>query len=143
MGDLDKQGHAPRTHADSASSQLQRKGSQYFCNSQTKDQQPLLFWMSQKWNQTIWRVFRDWLISLDTMISSSLHFSDRNILSLFFFLNFYLMCMSFPNIWVLCCVCIQCLWKPEEDIRSPGNGVLDSFVLPHECWELSPGPFEE
>jgi hypothetical protein len=44
-------------------------------------------------------------------------------------------------------VCIPhacwCLWRPEEGARSPGPGVTDGCELPHEFWELNPGPLKE
>lgn len=39
--------------------------------------------------------------------------------------------------------CVQCPLKLEEGIGFLGNGVIDSCRLPHEFWELNPGPLEE
>jgi len=39
------------------------------------------------------------------------------------------------------CVCIQCtlcLQRPEQDVRSPGTGVMDGCKLPCRSWELNP-----
>lgn len=55
---------------------------------------------------------------------------------------FNLMRLSFTCMCV-CITCIQCPWSPEEDVDSPGIGVMDGHELPHGCWELSPGPLQE
>ena len=37
---------------------------------------------------------------------------------------------------------IQCLKKPEKNIRSPGTGAIDSCELPCGCWESNLGSLE-
>lgn len=38
------------------------------------------------------------------------------------------------------CVCVVCkhVQKPE-----PETSIKDGWELPHQCWELGPGPLEE
>lgn len=36
-----------------------------------------------------------------------------------------------------------CLWRQEENIRSPGAGVTDHGELPYGWWELNPGPLKD
>lgn len=38
---------------------------------------------------------------------------------------------------------MQCLWRPEERIKSSGAGVTDGCGQPRRCWEQNPGPLEE
>jgi hypothetical protein len=41
--------------------------------------------------------------------------------------------------WLYACMCIidvQCLWRPEEGIGSPGTVVTDGCELFRGCWEL-------
>lgn len=40
-------------------------------------------------------------------------------------------------------VCAQCLWRPEEDIGSPGTVVTNECEPSHGCWEANPGPLQE
>jgi hypothetical protein len=42
----------------------------------------------------------------------------------------------------VCHMCALCLWKPEESIRSPGTGVIDSCELPDGSWESNPGHYK-
>lgn len=43
----------------------------------------------------------------------------------------------------MCTLCVQGLWRPEEDIRVSGTGVSDSSELPYGCWELNSGSLQE
>ena len=38
---------------------------------------------------------------------------------------------------------MQRLQRPEEDIRSPGAGVVDGYEPSCGCWELNSGPLQE
>jgi hypothetical protein len=49
----------------------------------------------------------------------------------------FVICMSMPQI------CAQCPYKPEEYIRFPGTGAIDSCEPPCEFWESSLDPLEE
>ena len=37
----------------------------------------------------------------------------------------------------------QCLQRPEEGVRSLGNGATDNFELLCERWKSNPSPLEE
>jgi hypothetical protein len=43
----------------------------------------------------------------------------------------------------LCIACVQCLWRPEEDISSPGTGVTDVYNPPSGLLGVEPGPLKE
>ena len=36
----------------------------------------------------------------------------------------------------------QCLWRPEEDVTSPGTGITGGCEWSCGCWELNPGPWK-
>lgn len=55
-------------------------------------------------------------------LSSKLH---SQTVKIFFNLFFILMCMGILPAMVSCIICVQCLRKPEEGIRSLGTVVLD------------------
>ncbi|EDL03328.1 mCG1026209, isoform CRA_a [Mus musculus] len=40
-------------------------------------------------------------------------------------------------------MCVLCLSRPEEGVRSPGTGVTDRRELPYGCRELNLDPLEE
>lgn len=42
-----------------------------------------------------------------------------------------------------CTMCLQCLWWPQEGIRTHGIGVSDGWELPCGYLELNPGPLRE
>lgn len=55
-----------------------------------------------------------------------------------FFRFFYFICSGvLPE--CLCTMRMQCLQRPEEDIRSFGTGVTNSYG----CWESNPDPVQE
>lgn len=55
------------------------------------------------------------------------------------------MCMD--NISPICIylhhVCVWCLWTLEEDLGSPGTGVIDSGEQLCGCWESDPHLLQE
>ena len=55
-------------------------------------------------------------------------------------LYFYFPCRSVLSPLGLCTVCVQCLWRSEEGVRSPEIRVTDNCELPHGCWKLNLGP---
>lgn len=54
------------------------------------------------------------------------------------FLNFYSWVYIYVNIYALVS---KCLWRPEEGIESPGDGV--TCVCDIGCWKPNPGPLQE
>lgn len=62
------------------------------------------------------------------MIFFSFYFASKRVLST---------CMS------VCCVCFWCLMRPEEDVESPGTGIISSCKLLCGCWDLNLIPLEE
>ena len=41
------------------------------------------------------------------------------------------------------CASSACLWRPEEDARLPGPGVIDECEPPCGFWDSDLGPLEE
>lgn len=41
------------------------------------------------------------------------------------------------------CTSHVCLGESEEDIGSPGAGIMNGCKPPAECWEPNPGPLQE
>ena len=56
------------------------------------------------------------------------------------FLQFYFICVGIYLHVYMCTMCMQCLRRPEESIRTPepGAGVTDGCELPCRCWGLNP-----
>lgn len=75
------------------------------------------------------------------ILSTESYLSGLWFCSVFFFLIFYLiildvmcvdMCECFAYLYVYT-TCIQCPWKSEEGIGSPGTGVRDGYEPPYGC----------
>lgn len=62
-----------------------------------------------------------------------------------FFFNCIYFCVYgvLPTCMFVNCLCARCLWRPEEDVDSPGTGVADSCEPLCWCWELNPDPLLE
>ena len=61
-----------------------------------------------------------------------------------YLIYFYLMCMGIPS----ACMSVYhmhacCLWREEEDIRSPGPRVIGGCKPLYGCWGLNLGPLRE
>lgn len=58
--------------------------------------------------------------------------------------SFSSVCMGvFLTYMYVCDVNALCLWRPKEGIRPHRTGVTDGCRVPHQSWELNPGPLEE
>lgn len=56
---------------------------------------------------------------------------------------FLFMCMCLLMFVHMCTVCMQCLERPEEGVRSPKSKVTSCFEPSCGCWKPNPHPLKE
>jgi hypothetical protein len=55
-----------------------------------------------------------------------------------------IICVILFIVWdFVCATCVQCLWRPEEGVRSPRTGVAGGCEPPCGCWESNRDPLWE
>lgn len=67
-----------------------------------------------------------------------------NFIFILTFLSFFFYFM-YMNVYLnvcLCTVCVCCLWRLDEGIRSPGAGVRDVVICQGSAGNIEPGSFE-
>lgn len=99
----------------------------------------------------LFHVFWDWHVMLAGPAVTAVWLAAHCFLS---FISLFFHLKSILFIFKICCLCflawgnvhiwVQCLWRPEVGVRSPGTGVPYDcdFLVRYLCWEGSTGPLQ-